>query len=89
MRAKDTWCAVPVMGCCARLSATVIARSEALIVPSANRAAIREAMAQALAMPVEERRARWEALSAKVERGNVSAWCRAYLEALERAATRK
>jgi trehalose 6-phosphate synthase len=60
--------------------------TESVIVPSGDRTAIREAMGEALAMPIQERRARWEALSAKVERGNVSAWCRAFLDALERAA---
>jgi trehalose 6-phosphate synthase len=60
--------------------------TEALIVPSGNRTAIRDAMGQALAMPLDERRARWEALSAKVERGNVSVWCRRFLEALEGSA---
>jgi trehalose 6-phosphate synthase len=60
--------------------------TEALIVPSGDRAAIREAMAQALAMPLDERRERWEALADKVERGNVSEWCRDSLEALQHAA---
>lgn len=59
--------------------------SEALIVPSGDREALSEAMEQALRMTQSERRERWEALTHKVEQGNVDVWCRSFLDALEGA----
>jgi len=63
--------------------------TEALIVPSNDRDALRVAMADALAMSPTERRSRWEMLANKVERGNVGEWARSYVAALEAAATRQ
>lgn len=62
--------------------------TEALIVPSGDRAALSDAMGQALRLGVRERRERWEALSRKVERGNVEVWCARFLEALEATSAR-
>ncbi|MGE0134176.1 MAG: trehalose-6-phosphate synthase [Dehalococcoidia bacterium] len=55
---------------------------DALIVPSGDLDAIADAMERALAMPLEERQARWRGLSEAVEAGDVSGWCRGYLDAL-------
>jgi len=59
---------------------------EALIVPAGDVDALEAAMEQALAMPLEERRERWRALSREVETNTVHEWRRRYLEALAAAA---
>jgi trehalose 6-phosphate synthase len=58
---------------------------EALVVPAGDVDALEVAMERALAMPLEERRKRWEALSTEVETNTVHDWRRRYLEALAAA----
>jgi trehalose 6-phosphate synthase len=47
-----------------------------------------DALDRALAMPVEERRARWEAMMSWLQEHNVHAWCDAFLDALQRPEAR-
>ncbi len=62
---------------------------EALIVPAGDVEVLEAAMEQALAMPLEERRQRWAALSSGVEANTVHEWRRRYLEALASAAAER
>ena len=59
---------------------------EALVVAAGDVEALEAAMEQALTMPLEERLARWQALSNEVETNNVHEWRRRYLESLAEAA---
>jgi len=55
---------------------------EAIIVNPYDPDEVAEAIHDALMMPGEERRARWEALYATVNRDSAAAWCRRFLEEL-------
>ena len=43
----------------------------------------RDAFARAAAMPLAERRERWEAMMLPVERNDIPAWCAGFLDALQ------
>jgi trehalose 6-phosphate synthase len=55
---------------------------EALIVNPYDADEVAEAIHEALVMPVDERRARWEALYAVVDRDSAAAWCQRFLDEL-------
>lgn len=55
---------------------------EAIIVNPYDPDEVAEAIHDALRMPGEERRSRWEALYATVNRDSAAAWCRRFLEEL-------
>ncbi len=58
---------------------------EALLVPPGDVGALAGAMAEALEMPLSERRDRWHALSARVGGSTVHDWSRRFLKALDAA----
>ncbi len=58
---------------------------EALLVPPGDVGALASAMAEALAMPVRERRDRWRALASRVEGSTVHDWSRRFLAELDAA----
>lgn len=55
----------------------------ALIVNPHDAAEVADALKQALEMPIEERKARWEMLMAKVRRVSAHSWATQFLDALE------
>ncbi|WP_114373623.1 alpha,alpha-trehalose-phosphate synthase (UDP-forming) [Elioraea thermophila] len=57
--------------------------TEALIVNPHDPQEIAEALARALAMPLEERRTRWEAMMARLREATAAAWAKAFLDRLE------
>jgi len=57
--------------------------SEALIINPFSREEAADAIRQALAMPLKERRARWEALMVGVRRNDVVAWRDSFVRALD------
>jgi trehalose 6-phosphate synthase len=59
---------------------------EALIVNPYDADEVAEAIHEALVMPQDERRARWEALYATVNRDSAAAWCDRFLKELSGAA---
>ncbi|MDD9911054.1 MAG: trehalose-6-phosphate synthase [Ahrensia sp.] len=56
--------------------------TEALLVNPYDVEATADTLQRALTMPLEERQERFQALSGKVEDGDVVTWCRSFLEAL-------
>jgi trehalose 6-phosphate synthase len=58
---------------------------EALLVNPYDVDGVAEAIAAARTMPLEERRARWRAMMDTLERHDISAWRRSYLDALAAA----
>jgi trehalose 6-phosphate synthase len=58
---------------------------EALLVNPHDAEEIAEALAVALAMPPEERKARWEPMMARLREGTAASWGAAFLERLRRA----
>ena len=56
--------------------------AEALLVNPADTEEVADALALALAMPLEERRARWRAMMDVLERQDITAWRRSFLAAL-------
>lgn len=56
--------------------------SEAIIVNPYDPGEVAEAINDALVMPGDERRARWEALYATVNRDSAAAWCQRFLDEL-------
>jgi trehalose 6-phosphate synthase len=58
---------------------------EALIVNPYDAKETGEAIAEALAMPLSQRRERWNALIRRLEANTVSHWCEGFLDALEAA----
>ena len=57
--------------------------TEALIVNPHDPQEIAEALARALAMPIGERRARWETMMARLREATAAAWAKAFLDRLE------
>lgn len=57
----------------------------ALIVNPHDPQEIAEALARALAMPLEDRRARWEAMMRRLREATAASWARAFLERLDAA----
>ncbi len=60
---------------------------EALLVNPHDAEEIAEALAVALAMPTDERKARWDAMMARVREGTAASWGKAFLERLREADT--
>lgn len=60
---------------------------EALIVNPYDADEVAEAIHEALVMPQDERRSRWEALYATVDRDSAAAWCQRFLEELSAKAS--
>jgi trehalose 6-phosphate synthase len=60
----------------------------ALIVNPFDVETVAETLARAIEMPMDERRERWDAAMAEVERHDIHHWCRSFLTALARARTR-
>lgn len=59
--------------------------SDAVLVNPYDIEGVSSAIAEALAMPLEERRARWERLHEVVRHGDIKAWSARFLNALEEA----
>jgi trehalose 6-phosphate synthase len=56
--------------------------TEALLVNPADTQEVADALAQALAMPLRERRSRWRAMMDVLEKHDLGAWREAFLDAL-------
>ncbi|MBZ8132877.1 trehalose-6-phosphate synthase [Afifella sp. IM 167] len=69
-----------------RFAGAVKELPEALIVNPYDTASLARALQQALNMPLEERKQRWDAMFARLKKGTAQAWCEAILHALEERA---
>jgi trehalose 6-phosphate synthase len=58
--------------------------TDALLVNPADTEEVADALQQALAMPLAERRRRWNAMMAVLRKNDITAWCNAFLQALGR-----
>lgn len=56
---------------------------EALLVNPYDQEGIADALAQAITMPLEERKARWEALMQTIRNNDIHHWCRSFLKQLQ------
>jgi trehalose 6-phosphate synthase len=61
----------------------------ALLVNPHDLDGVADAIAQALAMPLEERRGRWETMMRPIVGNDIHAWCRGFLDALADAGRRE
>jgi len=56
--------------------------TDALLVNPADTEEVADALQQALNMPLAERRQRWNAMMAVLQKNDITVWCNAFLQAL-------
>jgi len=66
-----------------RFAGAAAEMKEALLVNPYDLDGVADAIAQAHAMPMEERKERWHALHKRLRRHDITLWRRKFLEALE------